>query len=70
MASRVTIFVSETVKEDHIITFAPEPQALSEHVLSCTQVLKYETQDHEYYDFYGLKLMDTIAPIDSYSWIP
>ena len=32
--------------------------------------LKYETQDHEYYDFYGLKLMDTIAPIDSYSWIP
>ena len=25
---------------------------------------------HEYYDFYRLKLMDTIATIDSYSWIP
>ena len=25
---------------------------------------------HEYYDFYRLKLMDTIAPIDSYSRIP
>ena len=37
------IFVSDTVKEDHIITFAPETQALSEHTYTNYYCIMYSS---------------------------
>ena len=36
----------------------------------CLNTGVFMDHTHEYYDFYRLKLMDTIASIDSYSRIP